>query len=190
MKLIITAINDSKEIATLKIEDYELESGLFDTECLKKINGEYYYHTNCDTAEELNEYMFLKGMEGTSIWKKSKVKTYYYQSIGECISQVYKVEANSWDEAKKVAFADMDEGDILAECPTDAVKEDENYPEYHYIDEDMCTNYTKLCKGTWVTTESGSEYWESRAWYFDDATEIYLNGKGEEFTNWKKDNED
>ena len=117
-----------------------------------------------------------------------KTNNYCCESIGEVVSQVYEVEANTWDEAKKVAFPDMTEGDILAECPPKAVKEDERYSDYHYIDKDMCTEYAILYKGTWANSEpSGAEYWEDRVWYFSDDTGTYLNDKGEEFTDWKQD---
>jgi hypothetical protein len=109
---------------------------------------------------------------------------YYRMSVGECVNQVYKVDAKSWEEAKNVAFADMREGDVLAECPPEAVKQYDDYSEYHYIDENLCTEYATLHRGTWANTPSGREYWEESAWYFDDAPETFLNGKGEEFTDW------
>ena len=113
---------------------------------------------------------------------------YYRMSVGECVNQVYKVDAKSWEEAKKVAFPDMKEGDVLAECPPGAVRQDEYYPEYHFIDKNLCTEYAELRKGTWANTPSGREYWEGRAWYFTDSPETFLNGKGEEFTDWATDN--
>jgi hypothetical protein len=112
---------------------------------------------------------------------------FYHESVGECISQVYKIEANSWEEAKKAAFDNMKEGDILAECSPNAVKKNETYPEYCYIDENLCENYATLQKGTWANTPSGREYWEDCVWYFSDKPETFLNGKGEEFTNWEQD---
>jgi hypothetical protein len=42
---------------------------------------------------------------------------YYWESVGECVNQVYAIEADNWEAAKKIAFADMKAGDILAECP-------------------------------------------------------------------------
>lgn len=114
---------------------------------------------------------------------------FYRESVGECVSQVYEIEANSWEEAKKVAFEDMKEGDILAECPSNAVKQNETYPEYHEIDKSLCENYATLQKGTWANTPSGEEYWEDRVWYFSDEPEIFLNSQGEEFTDWKLDDD-
>ena len=117
-------------------------------------------------------------------------KRYYRQSVGEVVSQVYEVEANSWVEAKKAAFDDMKVGDILAECPPSAVKSESDYPEYRYIDKDQCTEYAELRKGTWAQTPNGKEYWEPRAWFFSDAPETFLNGDGEEFAEWEQDDED
>lgn len=34
------------------------------------------------------------------------------------------------------------------------------------------------------------EYWESRAWFFDDDPETFLNSNGEEFDEWEQDEED
>lgn len=117
---------------------------------------------------------------------------FYHVSVGECVSQVYEIEnVKNWDEAKKVAFADMDNGDFLAECPPEAVKEEANYPDYHFIDEDMCVNYAQLCKGVWATREpSGEEYWEDYAWYFTDTPDTYLSKDGSEFTDWERDGKD
>ena len=115
--------------------------------------------------------------------------SYYRMSVGECVNQVYKVDAKSWEEAKKVAFDDMDDGDVLAECPPEAVKQDGDYPEYHYIDENLCSEYATLQQGTWANTPSGREYWEEHAWYFSDKPETCLNGKGEEFTDWATDDD-
>ena len=112
---------------------------------------------------------------------------YYWMSIGECVCQVYRIDAESWEEAKKIAFAEMREGDVLAECPPEAVIPDADYPEYHYIDEKACAKYAELHRGTWATTPNGREYWESRAWYFSDEPEAFLNEKGEEFTDWIKE---
>ena len=115
---------------------------------------------------------------------------YYRMSVGECVCQVYRIDADNWDEAKKVAFPDVREGDVLAECPPEAVRQYEDWPEYHYIDENLCTEYATLHRGTWANTPSGREYWEERAWYFSDKPETYLNGKGEEFTDWATDEDD
>lgn len=113
---------------------------------------------------------------------------FYWESVGEVVNQVYEIEAADWDAAKKAAFADMKEGDRLAECPPSGRKTDEKYPEYAYIDESACENYATLQKGTWATRQpSGAEYWESRAWYFSDADDVFLNGNGEEFTAWETD---
>lgn len=112
---------------------------------------------------------------------------YYRVSVGECVCQVYRIDAESWEEAKRVAFPDMNEGDVLTECPPEAVKQDGDYPEYHYIDESLCSAYAELRKGTWANLPNGREYWESRAWYFTDSPETFLNNRGEEFTDWITD---
>lgn len=115
---------------------------------------------------------------------------FYRESVGECVSQVYDVEASTWEEAKKIAFSEMSEGDILAECMPDAVKED-GYPEYHTINMKKCKNYAKLERGIWGNRlPSGEEYWESNAWYFSDDSDTYLNANGEEFEAWEHDKVD
>ena len=118
-------------------------------------------------------------------------KRYYRESVGECVSQVYEIDADNWENAKKEAFENMDEGDCIAECPSSAIQQNESYPDYSYINKDECTEYAMLCKGTWATRQpSGKEYWESRVWYFDDEPELFFNGNGEEFNNWEHDEED
>lgn len=113
---------------------------------------------------------------------------FYYMSVGECVNQVYEIEANNWYDAKKAAFADMAEGDHIVECGPSAVIKNDQCPDYRDIDFDKCVNAAKLCKGVWATkTPSGVEYWESRAWYFDDAQDTYLNGNGAEFIEWEVD---
>lgn len=114
---------------------------------------------------------------------------FYREAVGECVSQVYEIEnVNDWDEAKKIAFNDMSEGDSIAECSSSAVEEHDTFKDYHYIDMDECENYATLKKGIWANKiPSGNEYWEENAYYFDDATEIYLDCDGNEFDDWEDD---
>lgn len=113
---------------------------------------------------------------------------FYYMSVGECVSQVYEIDAQDWDSAKKVAFDFMDENDYIVECEPSAVIKNEQFSEYRDIDFDKCINSARLCKGVWATRQpSGKEYWEPRAWYFDDASDTYLNGDGAKFTEWEVD---
>jgi len=113
---------------------------------------------------------------------------FYWESVGEVVSQVYKIEADNWEDAKKKAFDDMAEGDILAECPASAVMPNGDYA---YIDENQCVNFAKLSKGIWANSvPSGSEYWEDRVWVFSDDSETFLNGNYESFADWKQDDED
>ena len=68
---------------------------------------EILHFSQCRTPRELRNGI-LKGDEKVA---------YYLMSANEYISQVYKVDARVREEAKKVAFAEMREGDVLAECP-------------------------------------------------------------------------
>ena len=119
-------------------------------------------------------------------------KTYFYwESIGEVVSQVYEIKADNWEDAKRKAFDDMAEGDVLAECPASAVVNNSQFTDYNSIDENQCINFARLGKGIWAASEpSGSEYWEDRVWFFSDDDETYLNGSYKEFTDWKQDDED
>lgn len=112
-----------------------------------------------------------------------------WESVGEVVSQVCEVDANGWEDAKLKAFSNMKKGDILAECPPKAIKED-GYPGYNYIDENMCTNYARLERGTWVNRDDGSEYWEHHAWYFSDTPYDFLDWDGTMFTDWKTGEEE
>ena len=109
---------------------------------------------------------------------------YYREDVGECVSQVYEIDASSWEEAKRVAFDDMAEGDILAECDADndCVIYDDDYA---YIDRDKCTRYAKLNRGVWANNSNNKEYWEPRAWYFDDKPEEVLDYSGNPFNSWR-----
>jgi hypothetical protein len=104
---------------------------------------------------------------------------FYRESVGECVSQVYDVEATDWEAAKKTAFAEMDEGDRLAMCPASAIKVDDDYKDYHYIDKDECEEYATLCKGAYTSDGDGGEKWLENAWYYDDNPEVLFNGKYE-----------
>lgn len=107
---------------------------------------------------------------------------FYFETVGECVSHVTEIEgAKDWNDAKRLAFNDMSEGDCIAECPPSAVKEDGQFPEFHFIDKDECTEYAELCKGVWATTESGEDYWESRAWWFDDEDDTFYDGSFKKF---------
>ena len=70
---------------------------------------------------------------------------------GECVNQVYEINADTWEDAKKKAFNDMAVGDYIAMCDENAVKECDNWRDYHYIDEEMCEKYARLGKGCWAT---------------------------------------
>lgn len=111
---------------------------------------------------------------------------FYHESVGECVNQVYKIDANTWEEAKKVAFDDMAVGDYIAMCNSDAVKEYDNWTDYHYIEVDMCKAYAQLKNGCWSTRlDTNDEYWEDRVFTFSDDPDTYLDRSGNEFNNWK-----
>jgi hypothetical protein len=109
---------------------------------------------------------------------------YYYQSVGEVVSQTYDVAAETWDDAKRAAIGEMKPGDHLAECGPEAIEED-GYPEYHRINPDKCAEYATLMNGTWATNKAGEEYWEENVYYFDDAPEEYLDASGRPFEAWQ-----
>lgn len=116
---------------------------------------------------------------------------FFWESVGDVVSQVYEVEADDWDDAKRKAFPDMAEGDRLAECPPDAIKEYDGMPDYHYIDEGLCINYARLERGVWANLGDGNgEYWEDRAWTFSDDIDDVMSGDGRPFTDWRAAEED
>ena len=39
---------------------------------------------------------------------------FYHESVGECVNQVYEINADTWEDAKKKAFNDMAVGDYNA----------------------------------------------------------------------------
>lgn len=112
---------------------------------------------------------------------------FYHESVGECVNQVYEIEAKTWEEAKKIIFDDMAVGDYIAMCDGSAVKEYDNWPGYHHIEENMCEKYARLEKGCWANyAESNIEYWEDRVYIFSDDSDTYLDANGDEFDNWKR----
>lgn len=117
------------------------------------------------------------------------MKKFYWESVGECITQVYEVEAADWEDAKRKAFFKMDDGDILVECPPKAVKEYGSYQGYYYIDKDLCIKQAKLERGTWACLGKG-EYWEDRVWWFSDADEDFWGGDGLPFEDWRTEDEE
>jgi len=113
---------------------------------------------------------------------------FYRESVGDVVSQVYDVNASTWDDAKERAFKEMEENGILAECEPDAIVEN---GEYRHLDELACKNYATLQKGIWASREpSGAEYWEARVWTFSDEPETYLNSAGGEFDDWEQDGDE
>ena len=111
---------------------------------------------------------------------------YYYESIGECVNQVYPLKAKNWDDAKKEAFFEMSIGDRVAEVEDgiEAVLAYDNYPDYRYLNEADCAQIATLGKGTWAE-DGNCEYWEDRAWYFDDEPETYYDDDFTEFMDWR-----
>lgn len=105
---------------------------------------------------------------------------FYIEEVGECVSQTEEVKAATWEEAKRVAWSDMGEGDILAECEADAV-EDQYEGEYHTINEDKTQNYAVLKRGAWVNTPDGRDDFRKDIWWWSDEPEEYLNADGEPY---------
>lgn len=114
---------------------------------------------------------------------------FYYESIGECVNQVYEVEADTWEDAKTKAFEMMSVGDRIAMCEPEAVKEYTQWPDYHFIDADDCGMIATLHQGDWVDDSEGDEYWEEGIYWFSDDPETYLDGQGNEFDDWKQSEE-
>lgn len=107
---------------------------------------------------------------------------FYHESIGDCVNQVYTVEASTWEDAKRVAFKDMAVGDCIAMCDDNAVKDYDNWTDYHYIEQDMCKKFARLEKGCWSKhTGSDSDYWEDRVYTFSDDVDTYLDINGDIF---------
>jgi len=110
--------------------------------------------------------------------------SYYYESIGQCVSQAHKIDAADWEAAKRAAIGQMSAGDIIAACPPCAVRPNESYPDYHEIDRDKCSEYATLCEGAWAVNKNGDEYWEQYAWFFSDDPEAHYDCDGNDFTDW------
>lgn len=111
---------------------------------------------------------------------------FYHESVGECVNQVYEIEAKTWEEAKKIVFNRMAVGDHLAMCDDSAVKEYDKWPDYHYIEEDMCKEFARLGRGCWANyTNSDVDYWEDRVYIFSNESDTYLDSNGDIFEDWK-----
>ena len=107
---------------------------------------------------------------------KSKTK-FYWESVGEVVSQVYEIEdVNDFKEAKRKAFPDMDEGDFIALCKPNDVLWNTPYDGYATLDEDECEEYAKLEKGAWSIDSNGKEIWLENAWYWSDDPETLYDG--------------
>ena len=112
---------------------------------------------------------------------------YYRISINVSTFRVYEIEANSWEEAKRIAIIDMNEGDAVAKGPPEAVKKFNNRSKNRYVDQYLCSKYATLNRGVCgYTTLYGQPYSEIDAWYFSDNPRVHLNKKGEEFTEWAR----
>ena len=98
---------------------------------------------------------------------KNKYK-YYWESVGEVVSQVYDVKADSWEEAKEKAFPKMKPGDKLAEGPAEMVEKNARWPEYHCINEQKAVKIATLEKGSWLDDGKGGEYWDETVFYWSD----------------------
>ncbi len=102
---------------------------------------------------------------------------FYREITGDVVSQVYEVSANSWEEAKKVAWDMMDEGDTLVECGEDALVEQYG-GEYRYIDYEKAKHSAVLQCGVWIIGTSGKDDWREDVWYWTDDPEKLLNADG------------
>lgn len=111
---------------------------------------------------------------------------FYHESIFECVNQVDEVEASTWEEAKANAFMQMSVGDRVVMCEPEAVKEDSRYPDFSFIETELCEKIATLIQGDWVNDEAGKEYWEENIYTFSDDPETYLNSCGEDFDDWRK----
>ena len=96
---------------------------------------------------------------------------YYWESVGEVVSQVYAIDAESWEEAKEKAFPKMKPGDKLAEGPAEMVEKNARWPEYHCINEQKAVKIATLEKGAWLDDGKGGEYWDENVFYWSDEPE-------------------
>jgi hypothetical protein len=96
---------------------------------------------------------------------------YYWESVGEVVSQVYAIDAESWEEAKEKAFPKMKPDDRLAEGTDEMVEKDARWPKYHYIDDQKAVKIAYLKKGAWLDDGKGGEYWDENIFYWSDDPE-------------------
>lgn len=96
---------------------------------------------------------------------------FYWESVGEVVSQVYAIDAKSWEEAKEKAFPKMKPDDRLAEGPSEMVEKNAQWPDYHYIDEQKAAKIATLKKGAWLDDGNGGEYWDENVFYWSDEPE-------------------
>lgn len=113
---------------------------------------------------------------------------YFYETIGECVSQIYEIkEANGLDEAKEIAFPYMDVNDILCECADDIDprEEDARFEEYHHIDINKCTKAYALDNGLWMLDADGNEYYNDTVYtwaeYSKEENDFVSDPEGEWF---------
>lgn len=102
---------------------------------------------------------------------------FYYQNNGESMSQVERIDAENWEEAKKAAWQYITKGDVVAECNEDAIENlyDKRYKE---INEKKCKRYAFLEKGVWIVTPTGEEDFREDIYYFSDDEEELLDKDG------------
>lgn len=97
--------------------------------------------------------------------KKREMVTYEKSRI-----LIWDVKAENWEEAKKVAFLDMNEGDVLVECSSD-------------FDEKSCVKRATLKQLTRARALDEPDFIVEPVFYFSDDKETLLDAGGKELKN-------
>lgn len=109
---------------------------------------------------------------------------YFRVEVGQCVDQVYEIEASSLEEAKAKVLFQMGKDDELVvfkdEVVADAITSNSKFKDFAHVDLSLSETFTMLVKGAWVFEEGNGEVWSEDAYWWTDDVETLFDKEGNE----------
>ena len=109
---------------------------------------------------------------------------YFRVEVGQCVDQVYEIEASSLEEAKAKVFWQMGKDDELVvfkdEVVADAITRDSKFKDFAHADLLLSETFAMLVKGAWVFEEGNGMVWSEDTYWWTDDIETFFDKEGNE----------
>lgn len=109
---------------------------------------------------------------------------YFRVEVGQCVDQVYEIEASSLEEAKAKVFWQMGKDDELVvfkdEVVADAITRGSKFKDFAFVNLSLSETFTMLVKGAWVFEEGNGMVWSEDTYWWTDDVDTFFDKEGNE----------